>query len=159
MKLQLFILVLMVVLVCMIEIAETKKSKGISNIFGKKKKGGKKKKAKTTEVVATTTAVTPALVKESITSKVAAFKSEHSTAIASFKSAHSTAIAAKLSVLATATSFPKLKPTKLYKKRANLKLVYKSVMPPGQKRPENNVVFEFTDNEEGKTCRCVCRMK
>ena len=46
-----------------------------------------------------------------------------------------------------------------YHNKTNLKLVYKSVLPPGMKRPEDNVVFEYTDNEEGKTCRCICRMK
>ena len=42
---------------------------------------------------------------------------------------------------------------------ANLQMVYKSVLPPGLNRPKNNVVFEYNDEEEGKTCRCVCRIK
>lgn len=47
----------------------------------------------------------------------------------------------------------------IYHNRTNLKLVFRKVLPPGVNRSKNNVVFEFNDYEEGKKCRCVCRMR
>lgn len=60
-------------------------------------------------------------------------------------------------------SIPSIVPTtrpykQTYHNRNNLKLVYQSVLPPGMKRSDDNVIFEYTDNEAGKTCRCICRM-
>jgi len=113
------------------------KKKGI-NLFGKKKSGKKK---------ATTTTTTKAEIKrtEAIASKVAN--------ISSFLSAHPSATPIVAEVA------KKRHHNKRYHNKTNLKLVYKSVLPVGMKRPDDNVIFEYTDNEEGKTCRCICRMK
>lgn len=40
-----------------------------------------------------------------------------------------------------------------------LKMVFRKVLPVGMRRPRNNVVFEYDDPEEGKTCRCICQMR
>lgn len=47
----------------------------------------------------------------------------------------------------------------VYHNKTNLKLVYRKVLPPGMERSKKNVVFEFDDYEEGKKCRCICRMR
>lgn len=137
---------------------DAKKKKGV-NLFGKKKSG---KKKVTTTTAATT--IKPEMKRtEVIASKVAnisSFLSAHpsATAVAAVK------VAKKLDTKKKLDTIKKLdKKKKLYKKKyhnkTNLKLVYKSVLPVGMKRPDDNVIFEYTDNEEGKTCRCICRMK
>jgi hypothetical protein len=50
------------------------------------------------------------------------------------------------------------KPTQTFHQKDNLKLVYQSILPTGVPLPDNNVVFQYTDEEENKICRCICRM-
>lgn len=170
MKIPALLIFLLVIISCILEVAEAKKSKGgkkgINKIFKKPKKNNKKKvassvppspsqtsaasvpnssnvevrKSKITENIPTRT---PIINPRTITSKV--------------KPTISTVIKSKLSSIMTPTAKPKA--SRLFNKKANLKMVYKSVLPMGLDRPENNVVFEFTDNEEGKTCMCVCRIR
>lgn len=49
--------------------------------------------------------------------------------------------------------------TPTYHQVSNLKLVYQTVLPTGLTRANSNVVFEYADEQAGKKCRCVCRMK
>ncbi len=50
-------------------------------------------------------------------------------------------------------------PTKaFFRNNGMLKQVFKTVLFPGLNRAARNVVFEYADDEENKTCRCVCRM-
>lgn len=124
----------------MTDLVECKKKKKSKSIF-KKNKHHKKKAAAAAVTTTTTNAV------KSIASSV---RSEVSEAIASVK--------------ATATSIPtKVKAAaayhQTYHKKDNLKLVFQTVLPAGTKRPKNNVVFQYTDQEAGKSCRCICRTK
>lgn len=116
----------------LISLVEAKKKK--IKLFGKK---NHKKKA-----AATSTTAKPFVAKA--TSVIAAKVSQISLIRSSIASIRATA---------------KPNYTQKFHNKTNLKLVYKSVIPPGMKRPNDAVVFQYTDNEEGKKCRCVCRMK
>lgn len=58
------------------------------------------------------------------------------------------------------TSTPTLSPTKAFSQRTDiLKMVFKSVIPAAANRASKNVVFQYDDDEDNKTCRCVCRIR
>lgn len=46
-----------------------------------------------------------------------------------------------------------------YHDKNNLRLVFQTVLPAGKEKPNHNVVFEYFNEEENKTCRCICRNK
>jgi FtsZ-interacting cell division protein ZipA len=154
------VLKLIILFALFVAIAESKKKK--FKLFGKKKKKGKKAVTTTTSArraaIASAKAqrkppVTRSQVTARPTNKKAAKKAAKRAAKAK-RSANKTASPRRNAAVAA-----KMQPTGPYHKKTNLKLVYKTLLPPGLRRPENNIVFEFTDNEDGKTCRCICRTK
>lgn len=50
-----------------------------------------------------------------------------------------------------------------FHKNSQLKLVYKKLIPHGQLKPHENIIFEYSDVEDKdnrkRTCRCICRTK
>lgn len=141
MKLSILTYITLVIIFCCC-LLDAKKKK--INLFGKKHHGKKKS--------STTTKTTTPIIRNAVASKV--------SKLASFKSAHPSATRSVIpsAAIAAANVAKKIRQRKFHNK-TNLKLVYKSVLPIGMKRPADNVIFEYTDNEEGKTCRCICRMK
>lgn len=150
------VLKLIILFALFVAIAESKKKK--FKLFGKKKKKGKK-------AVTTTTSARRAAIASAKAQRKPPVTRSQVTARPTNKEAAAKAAKAKRSANKTASPrrnaavAAKMQPTGPYHKKTNLKLVYKTLLPPGLRRPENNIVFEFTDNEDGKTCRCICRTK
>ena len=146
-----------VAIFCFCCLIEAKRKKSI-NLFGRRHHG--KKNAASTPAKITPTTI-PAKVSQVIASKV----SKISSFLSAHPSVHFTAtptITHPIPIVAKANAKVeaiKKHHKRIFHNRTNLKLVYKSVLPMGMKRPDDNVIFEYTDNEEGKTCRCICRMK
>lgn len=151
------VLKLIILFALFVAIAESKKRKKFK-LFGKKKKKGKK-------AVTTTTSARRAAIASAKAQRKPPVTRSQVTARPTNKQAAKKAAKAKRSANKTASPrrnaavAAKMQPTGPYHKKTNLKLVYKTLLPPGLRRPENNIVFEFTDNEDGKTCRCICRTK
>lgn len=154
------VLKLIILFALFVAIAESKKRKKFK-LFGKKKKKGKK------AVTTTTSARRAAIASAKAQRKPPVTRSQVTARPTNKQAAKKAAKAAKAKRSANKTASPrrnaavaaKMQPTGPYHKKTNLKLVYKTLLPPGLRRPENNIVFEFTDNEDGKTCRCICRTK
>ena len=145
MKIKIIYLFLLLIVLVSLASVEAKKSKKKKNAVAIKmpKKHKKSKKAKKESVAVTTESVASAAIVPTSVAEVIKAKVETKTSMIS-----------KIieSVRAEKTAATKTKKT-------NLRLVYKSVLPPGQMRPKDNLVFQYTDNEEGKTCRCICRIR
>ena len=137
MRIKLYnLLLLLIVLAALIASVESKKKKKNPFKLKKHKKSKKSNPPPPPPPVTTTTSSTP-VIAEAISSLIPT----------SIQSQIQSIMAEK-----TTTTTPT-------RKQSNLRLVYKSVLPAGQIRPKDNFIFQYTDNEEGKTCRCICRIR
>lgn len=169
MKLTLLIFLLITFCLLITDVVDCKKKKKKS-IF-KKRRHHKKKAAPKYQFVRPSPAILvkqPAIVSKTstiittkpatVSTKLAIISATKTTKASAVKSIVSSA---SIKAKAATKILPSVTPVyyQSYHKKDNLKLVFQTVMPAGIKRPKENFVFQYTDEEEGKSCRCICRTK